>query len=119
VHGQSDRAKEPFEREQAEYGARLAARKAKAAATGKKPSGKPPQPPIEGPLQTDQIMPVAGGGLEQCYNAQAVVVDSLLVMAIDLEQAAKDKQQLGPMVEKLNALPEELGQIETLLADNG
>ena len=49
------RAKERFEREQAEYQAKLAARKAKAEATGKKPSGKPPQPPVEGPLATDQI----------------------------------------------------------------
>jgi hypothetical protein len=29
-------------------------------------------------------MPVAGGGFEQCYNAQAVVAEgSLLVMATD------------------------------------
>jgi transposase len=123
------RAKERFEREQAEHRAKLAERAAKAAATGKKPSGKPPQPPVEGPLPTDQInltdeesriMPVAGGGFEQCYNAQAVVAaDSLLVVAADVVQAANDKQQLEPMVEHLNALPEELGKIETLLADNG
>ena len=41
---------------------------------------------------------MAGGGFKQCYNAQAVVVDSLLVVAIDLEQAAKEKQQLEPML---------------------
>ena len=40
-------------------------------------------------------------------------------MAIDVVQAANDKQQLEPMVEKLKALPEELGAVETLLADNG
>ena len=123
------RAKERFEREQAEYQAKLAAREAKAEATGRKPGGKPPQPPVEGPLPTDQInltdeesriMPVAGGGFEQCYNAQAVVAaDSLLVVATDVVQAANDKQQLEPMVEKLKALPEELGKAETLLADNG
>ena len=123
------RAKERFEREQAEYEAKLAARKAKAEATGKKPRGKPPQPPVEGPLPTDQInltdeesriMPVAGGGFEQCYNAQAVVAaDSLLVVATDVVQAANDKQQLEPMMEQLKALPDELGQVETLLADNG
>ena len=123
------RAKERFEREQAEYEARLAARKAKTEATGKKPSGRPPQPPVDGPLPTDQInltdeesriMPVTGGGFEQCYNAQAVVAaDSLLVVATDVVQATNDKQQLEPMVEKLKALPEELGQVETLLADNG
>jgi len=123
------RAKERLEREQAEYQAKLAAREAKAAATGKKPGGRPPQPPVEGPLPTDQInltdeesriMPVAGGGFEQCYNAQAVVAaDSLLVVATDVVQAANDKQQFEPMVAKLEALPEELGQVETLLADNG
>src|SRR5260370_3509833 len=75
------RAKERFEREQAEHQAKLAARDAKTAATGKKPGGKPPQPPVEGPRPTDQvnltdeesrIMPVAAGGAEQCYTAQAV-----------------------------------------------
>jgi hypothetical protein len=46
-------------------------------------------------------------------------VGGLLVVAADVVQAANDKQQLEPMVEHLNALPEELGKIETLLADNG
>ena len=123
------RAKERFEREQAEHQAKLAERAAKTEATGKKPSGRPPQPPVEGPQPSDQInltdeesriMPVAGGGFEQCYNAQAVVAaDSLLVVATDVVQAANDKQQLEPMVEQLKALPDELGMVETLLADNG
>jgi hypothetical protein len=123
------RAKERFERERAEYEAKLTARQAKAEATGRKSGGRPPQPPVEAPLPTDQInltdeesriMPVAGGGFEQCYNAQAAVAaDSLLVVAIDVVQAANDKQQIEPMVEKLKALPEELGKPETLLADNG
>src|ERR1700676_417056 len=39
------RAKERYAREQAEHEAKLAARKAKIAATGKKPGGKPPSPP--------------------------------------------------------------------------
>lgn len=38
------RAKERFEREQAEYEAKMAKRKAKQASTGKKPGGKPPSP---------------------------------------------------------------------------
>ena len=123
------RAKERFEREQAEYQAKLAERAAKTEATGKKPGGRPPKPPVEGPLSTDQInltdeesriMPVAGGGFEQCYNAQAAVAaDSMLVVATDVVQAANDKQQLAPMVEQLKALPEELGKTETLLADSG
>ncbi len=70
--------------------------------------------------EESRIMPVAGGGFEQCCNAQAVVAaDSLLVVATDVVQAASDKQQLEPMVEKLKALPEELGKPATLLADNG
>lgn len=123
------RAKERFEREQAEHQAKLAAREAKTTATGKKPGGKPPAPPTEGPLPTDQInltdeesriMPVAGGGFEQCYNAQAAVAaDSLLVVAADVVQAPNDKQQLAPMLSKLAALPAALGEAETLLADNG
>jgi len=123
------RAKERFQQEQAEYEAKLAAREAKAAATGRKPGGRAPQPPNEGPLPHEQInltdeesrmMPVAGGGFEQCYNAQAVVAaDSLLVVSTDVAQAANDKQQLAPMVEKLKALPEVFGKPETLLADNG
>ncbi|MDB5406846.1 MAG: tnp15 [Rhodospirillales bacterium] len=65
-------------------------------------------------------MPVAGGGFEQCYNAQAAVAAaSLLVVAADIVQAPNDKQQLAPMSSKLAALPEDLGELETLLADNG
>ena len=66
-------------------------------------------------------MPVAGGGFEQCYNAQAVVTaDSLLVVATDVVQAANDKQQLTPMLGKLTGLPEATWQDQIhLLADNG
>jgi hypothetical protein len=123
------RAKERFEREWADHQAKLAARDAKIAATGRKPGGKPPEPPVEGALPTDQInltdeesriMPVAGGGFEQCYNAQAVVAaDSLLVVATGVTQAANDKQQLQPMLNKVAALPDELGCVETMVADSG
>jgi len=123
------RAKERHAREQAEHDAKMAARAAKTTATGKKPGGKPPAPPAEGPLATDQvnltdeesrIMPVAGGGFEQCYNAQAVVsAGSLLVVAADVTQAPNDKQQLAPMLDKIADLPDALGQVGELLADNG
>jgi transposase len=123
------RASERLAREQAEYEAKIAAREAKAKARGKKPGGKPPVPPVAGPGPTDQInltdeasriMPVAGGGFEQCYNAQALVTaDSLLVVAGDVVQAANDKQQLEPMLGKLAALPADLGRPETILGDNG
>jgi hypothetical protein len=123
------RAKERHARERAEYEARLVAREAKAAETGKKPRGRVPQPPVEGPLPSDQvnltdeesrIMPVAGDGFEQCYNAQAVVAaDSLLVVATDVVQAPNDKQQLEPMLGKIAELPAALGKVDELLADNG
>ncbi|MGH7069696.1 MAG: IS1182 family transposase [Acetobacteraceae bacterium] len=123
------RAKERHARERAEHAAKLKAGEAKTAATGKKPSGRPPAPPVEGPLPTDQvnltdeesrIMPVAGGGFEQCYNAQAVVAaGSLLVIAAVVVQAPNDKQQLEPMLGKIADLPDALGKIDELLADNG
>lgn len=123
------RARERFEREQAEHHAKLVAREAKVKATGKKPGGKPPEPPAAGPRPTDQInltdeesriMPVSGGGFEQCYNAQAVVAeDSLLVVATNVVQAPNDKQQLEPMLAKINALPEDLGKGSVMLGDNG
>jgi transposase len=123
------RAKERHAREKAEHDAKMAAREAKTAATGKKPGGKPPAPPVEGPLPTDQvnltdaesrIMPVAGGGFDQCYNAQAAVAaGSLLVVATEVVQAPNDKNQVEPMLEKIEALPERLGEVEHLLADTG
>jgi hypothetical protein len=123
------RAKERHARELAEHEAKMATRVAKIAANGKKPGGSAPQLPTEGPLPSDQvnltdeesrIMPVAGGGFEQCYNAQAAVAaGSLLVVAIDVVQAPNDKQQVEPMLGKIAALPEELGMAENLLADAG
>jgi transposase len=123
------RAKERYAREQAEHEEKMAARAAKSAETGKKPGGRPPAPPVEAPGAADQvnltdeesrIMPMAAGGFEQCYNAQAVVAaDSLLVVAGDVVQAPNDKQQLQPMLGALAALPGELGKAEILLADTG
>ena len=123
------RAQERYEREQEEHQAKMKAREAKAERTGRKPGGRPPQPPVAGPSDKDQvnltdadsrIMPVAGDGFEQAYNAQAVVAsDSLLVLTTDVVQAANDKEQIKPALRKLKQLPEVLGRPETLLADSG
>jgi transposase len=123
------RAKERYAREKAEHEAKMAARAAKSAETGKKPGGRPPAPPVEAPGPADQvnltdeesrIMPTAAGGFEQGYNAQAVVAaGSLLVVAGDVVQAPNDKQQVQPMLEALAALPEALGKAGILLADTG
>lgn len=89
------------EREQAAYQAKLAAREEQHKRTGKKPPGPPPQPPSGGVEAKEQInltdedsriMKVAGGGFDQSYNAQAVVVgDSLLVLANEVTQAGTTK----------------------------
>jgi len=123
------RARERFAREQAEHEAKLAARAEKEKKTGKKPGGKPPAPPSAAPGAKDQInltdedsriMPVAGGGFEQAYNAQAAVAaDAMLVVVADVVQAANDKQQIAPTLEQLGQLPAALGTPETLLADSG
>lgn len=117
------------EREQGEYQEKLAARQEKERRTGKKPGGRPPGPPSGGVEAKEQInltdeesriMPVAGGGFDQCYNAQAVVAaGSLLVVAPEVTQAANDKEQLAPMVQKLKALPKALGRARRILADSG
>ena len=123
------RARERFEREQSEYEAKLAGRAAKEAATGKKSRGKMPKPPESGPRACDQInltdeesriMKVAGGGFEQCYNAQAVVdTETMLILAPHVTQASNDKEQIEPMVKKVQANPEGLNHPETWLADTG
>jgi transposase len=123
------RAAERFAREQAEYQAKLAARTKKEAETGKKPKGKGPKPPQAGPRADDQInltdeesriMPVAGGGFEQSYNAQAVVdTESMLILATHVTQATNDKEQIEPMLAKVQANPEGLNQPATWLADTG
>ena len=123
------RAKERFEREQAEHTQKMAARAEKTKATGKKLGGKPPAPPLEGARPSDQInltdeesriMAVAGGGFGQCYNAQAAVAaGSLLVVAADVVQAPNDKRQVEPMLKKVADLPDALGTAGILLADTG
>jgi transposase/IS5 family transposase len=123
------RAQERFAHEQAEYAAKMAAREARAVATGKKPKGRAPKAPESGPRTEDQlnltdeesrIMPQSGGGFEQSYNAQAIVDHtSMLVLAAQVTQAPNDKQQLQPMLEKLQALPTGLNSPETLSADSG
>ncbi len=124
-----ERAKARFEKEQAEYEAKLAHREQNAKESGKKPGGKPPKPPVAGPKAQDQlnltdeqsrIMPVPGGGFNQAYNAQAAVdTSSMLVVSLTVTQACNDKEQVVPMLAQLAALPASLGQPKELLADTG
>jgi transposase len=123
-----ERAQARFELEQAEYQQKQGNRQAQRD-TGKKPRGREPKPPVPGPRDKDQvnltdeesrIMPVSGGGFEQCYNAQASVdTATMLVVSTHMTQATNDKQQVEPALSKLSALPGELGKVTDLLGDTG
>ena len=122
------RAAERHQAEREEFEVKQAKRKAQRDA-GKKPRGKDPQPPQEGPKDGDQvnltdeesrIMPVSGGGFEQSYNAQAGVdIDTMMVITAHVSQACNDKREVVPTLKKIAALPDVLGEVQTLIADNG
>jgi transposase len=122
------RAAERHAREQAAYREKMAERARKEQETGKKPAGKQPQPPVPGPTAKDQvnltdedsrIMPTSGG-FEQCYNAQAGVdVTTKIIVSAHVTQEPNDKQQMKPTLEKLAALPRELGEVTGLISDSG
>ena len=122
------RARERFERELAEYEVKLARRKDKEERTGKKPGGRPPKAPSAELKEKDQvsltdedsrIMP-SHDGFVQSYNAQAGVDDDThLIVARHITQQPNDKQEVAPTVERLQQLPEALGEADKLLADTG
>jgi transposase len=117
------------EQQDAEYQQKLTARAEQEKRTGKRPPGPPPAPPsgtvddkeqINLTDEDSRIMKVAGGGFDQCYNAQAAVATgSMLIVANGLTQAANDKQQLAPLIDKLKKLPKQLGRVQRVLADSG
>jgi len=123
------RAAERYAEEQQTYDAKIADRAEKEQETGKKTGGKTPQPPTAGPTEKDQvnlndsesrIMPTPGGGFEQAYNAQAGVdTETLLIVTTHVSQAPNDKQELEPALTNLKRLPQTLGTVTDLLADNG
>jgi hypothetical protein len=124
----AQRAAERFKTEQQEFEAKQAKRQAQRDA-GKKPRGKDPEPPQAGPRGRDQvnltdeesrIMPVSGGGFEQSYNAQAGVdTQTMLVITRHVSQAPNDKREVVPTLEQIVALPAVLGEVHSLIADNG
>ena len=123
------RAAQRYTEEQADYEEKLAKRKVKEQETGKKTRGKHPKPPEPGPRDKDQvnltddesrIMPISGGGFDQCYNAQASVdIETMLIVGQHLSQKPNDKQELKPALESLTGLPKNLGIVDGLLADAG
>jgi hypothetical protein len=123
------RAAERYAEERAAYEAKIAERAKKEQETGRKTGGKTPQPPTAGPTEKDQvnlndgesrIMPTSGGSFEQAYNAQAGVdTETLLIVTTHVSQAPNDKKELEPALTHLKHLPQRLGTVTDLLADNG
>jgi transposase len=121
------RAQARRQEELAAYQATVAERAAQAKSTGKKPRGREPQPPKEGPDAKDQYnftdpesrVMKAGSGphFEQSYNAQAAVeVDSRLIIARHVTNAPNDKQQLVPTVAAISPVVATIGSV---LVDSG
>jgi transposase len=123
------RSAERYERAKEDYDEKIRKREEKSKATGKKPKGKAPVAPVEGPQDKDQvnltdeesrIMPLSGGGFGQCYNAQACVdIDSLLIVATGVSIHPNDKKELEPALEELQKLPADMGNPDNILADTG
>ena len=121
-------AAQDYAQAQAQFEAKQAERERRTN-EGRRPPGPPPAPPspeVDPKAQVNltdadsRIMKVQGQGFEQCYNAQlAVDMDSRLIVAPGLTQEVNDKQQVVPMLEKLRALPPELGTVQALVTDNG
>jgi hypothetical protein len=122
------RAAERHAVQQQDHEAKCAKRQAQRQA-GKKPRGPEPEPPSSEPKPGDQInltdeesriMPSSGGGFQQSYNAQAAVdTSTMLVISAHVTQAPNDKREIAPVLDKVQALPQALGSISTLLADTG
>lgn len=123
------RARERFEREQAEFEEKKAQRAAREEESGKKARGREPEPPTAGPKDRDQInltdedsriMPAPSGGFEQAYNAQAGVdIETHLIVERHVTQHPNDKQEMVPALAYMGNLPETLGEAENMLADTG
>jgi hypothetical protein len=77
------------------------------------------RPRIDLTDEASRIMPVTGGGFEQCYNAQAVVVADSLMVAAQVVQTPTTSSRSNRLLKRIEALPADLGKPETLLADNG
>lgn len=121
------RAQERYEAEKAEYEAKLREREEKERRNGRKPGGRPPQPPQPGPRDQDQynftdpdsriMKNSANDGFDQHYNVQAVVdQNSLLIVAPALSNHPNDKQEAEPAVD---AIPPQVGKPKAAALDNG
>ena len=56
----------------------------------------------------------------QAFNAQTCVdIATMLIVATHVTQQPNDKQQIEPAIEMLEQLPEQLGQVNEIIADAG
>jgi transposase len=121
------RAREREAAEQAEYQAKLHQREEKAQYTGRKPRGRPPQPPTPGPRDQDQynftdpdsriMKNSTDEGFDQHYNAQVAVDQaSLLIVAPSLSNHPNDTQAAEPTVD---AISPRVGTPDAAALDNG
>ena len=122
------RAAERHAVERQDFDAKCAKRQAQREA-GKKPRGPEPEAPSCEPKGSDlvnltdeesRIMPSSGGGFGQSFNAQAAVdTETMWVVTAHVTQAPNDKREIAPVLDKVQALPDVLGQVSALLADRG
>jgi len=121
------RAQERYAAEHAEYEAKLREREEKARQTGRKPGGRPPEPPTPGSRDQDQynftdpdsriMKNSTNKGVDQHYNTQvAVDQDSFLIVANTLSNHPNDK---GEAIPTLDAIPAEVGKPKAGALDNG
>ena len=121
------RAKERHALEQAEYDAKMREREAKAAKSGRKPGGRPPQPPTAGPRAKDQynftdpdsrvMKNSTNQGLDQDYNAQVAVDQaSFLIVGQSLSNHPNEQAEAQPTLESISS---QLGQPGAAALDNG
>lgn len=122
-------AAEQAAREQ-RYEQRVAARQAHKTRHGAYPKGRPPKPP--GPPQPqplrvnttdpDSRTQRSARGFLQGFNAQAVVADDQLIVAVEVVDQTNDAGQLAPMTAAALANLEQAGitdPVEVVLADAG
>jgi transposase len=119
------RAKERQREELAAYQTKPRERAPRQKETGKKPRGRAPPPPREGPQAKEQYnftdpesrMMKTDDGFQQAYNAQAAVeIESRLIVSQAVSDAPNDKEQLLPT---LGAVSPVVESMEAVLIDSG
>ena len=123
-----EREQQRITQEQAAHDERAAQRAAHEKTSGNKLRGRKPKRPSRGMNSkaqvnlTDEesrIMPSAGG-FEQAYNAQSAIdCASRLLVDVDVSQRHNDEALLEPGLDRIAALPQELGKTSEILADAG